>query len=49
MTSKHSPDPVAISPSTLLATVTVGAPSHLVRVRGEVVRFTPFTSKGETA
>lgn len=47
MTNKHPPDPVAISPSTLLATVTVGAPSHLVRVRGEVVRFTPFTNKGE--
>lgn len=47
MTNKLPPDPVAISPSTLLATITVGAPSHLVRVRGEVVRFTPFTNKGE--
>jgi len=40
------PDLIAISPSTLIRAITVSAPSHIVRVRGEVTRFTPYYAKG---
>ena len=38
---------VAVSPSTLIKAIAVSAPSHMVTVRGEVTRLTPFTKGSE--
>lgn len=45
LTAKDSPLPIAIGPTTLIRSITVNGPGHLVTVRGEVTRLTPFYAK----
>lgn len=40
------PDCAAVSPSTLITAITINAPSHLMTVRGEIKRFSPYYDKG---